>query len=88
MVCQSVRRPLSPTQPTTVIASSSPAVLPNPAYVVWLQQDQALMSMLISSLSEEVMYLVVGRRLSNEVWDSVEATLASSSRASSLNLLG
>ncbi|XP_019188347.1 PREDICTED: uncharacterized protein LOC109182650 [Ipomoea nil] len=46
------------------------------------------MSLLISSLSDEVMYLAVGRSTSREVWEAITATLGSSSQVRCLNLLG
>ncbi|XP_031106275.1 uncharacterized protein LOC116010921 [Ipomoea triloba] len=55
-------------------ASSVASTISNPAYAPWMQQDQAILSMLISSLSEEVMPLVIA--------------LASSSRARVVHLLG
>ncbi|XP_019161390.1 PREDICTED: uncharacterized protein LOC109158026 [Ipomoea nil] len=61
---------------------------PNPEHATWFWHDQTLMSMLISSLSEEVMQLAVGRRTSREDWESIEQSLASASCARSLNLLG
>ncbi|XP_019185288.1 PREDICTED: uncharacterized protein LOC109180253 [Ipomoea nil] len=68
------------------VDGASPA--PNPEHATWFRHDRALMSMLISSLSEEVMHLTVGRRTSREVWESFEQFLASVSRARSLNLFG
>lgn len=82
-----------PSLPSTVVSlpivgdASSLVTLPNPAYGVWMQQCQALMSMIISSLSEEVMHNVFARRRLKEVWDSVEHALASSPCARTLNLL-
>ncbi|XP_019180956.1 PREDICTED: uncharacterized protein LOC109176010 [Ipomoea nil] len=67
-----------------VLSASGDPSSPNPAYALWVQQDQAIMSMLISSLSEEVMHLAVGRQTSKEIWDAVEEALASSSRVQSL----
>jgi hypothetical protein len=61
---------------------------PNPAYAVWMRQDQALLSMLVSSLSDEVMPIAVGRRTSRALWEAIIQTLSSSSRARALNLLG
>ncbi|XP_019153849.1 PREDICTED: uncharacterized protein LOC109150394 [Ipomoea nil] len=61
---------------------------PNPAYHAWIKQDQSILSLLISSLSDEVMYLAVGRNTSQEVWQSIGAALGSSTRARCLNLLG
>ncbi|XP_019172861.1 PREDICTED: uncharacterized protein LOC109168300 [Ipomoea nil] len=60
----------------------------NPAYRLWTQQDQSILSLLISSLSEEVMYLAVGRNTSREVWQSITVALGSSKRARCMNLLG
>lgn len=61
---------------------------PNPVHAVWVQQDQSILSLLISSLSDEVMYLAVGRITAREVWLSITAVLGSSTRARCLNLLG
>lgn len=78
-----------PCSPSTIPASSDGASgsVANPSYGVWIQQDQAILSMIISSLSEEVMHLAVGRGTSKAVWNSIERALASSSRARALNLL-
>ncbi|XP_019175854.1 PREDICTED: uncharacterized protein LOC109171182 [Ipomoea nil] len=69
---------------TTAAASSEV----NPAHAAWVQQDQLILSLLISSLSDEVMPLAVGRETSREVWLSINDSLASSTRAKCLNLLG
>ncbi|XP_019173881.1 PREDICTED: uncharacterized protein LOC109169453 [Ipomoea nil] len=69
---------------TTVVASSEI----NPEHAAWVQQDQLIMSLLISSLSDEVMPLAVVRETSREVWLSINDSLASSTRARCLNLLG
>lgn len=75
--------------PTPTDASSSSAVSPpNPAYLAWVQQDQLILSLIISSLSDEVMYLAVGWDTSHAVWDSITAALASSTRSRCLSLLG
>ena len=58
----------------------------NPAYDAWIDQDQTLMSLLIASLSEEVLPLVVGLTRSNEIWQSLEAALASPSHTHILQL--
>lgn len=49
----------------SAIEGASPR--PNPDYDVWVRRDQSLLPMLLSSLSEEVMSLVVGGRTSKEV---------------------
>lgn len=78
----SLRCPVS-----TLPATDGLPHLPNPAYAAWVQQDQFILSMLISSLSEETMFLAVGNSTSASVWLAVEQALASSSRSRSLSLL-
>ncbi|XP_019160064.1 PREDICTED: uncharacterized protein LOC109156680 [Ipomoea nil] len=77
------------TKPSPVVLLAADAMpRPNPAYAVWMRQDQALLSMLVSSLSDEVMPIAVGRRTSHALWKAIVQTLSSSSRARALNLLG
>ncbi|KAF7146350.1 hypothetical protein RHSIM_Rhsim04G0108900 [Rhododendron simsii] len=59
---------------------------PNPEYDTWLCQDQMLMSMLIGSLSDDVFPLVVGLTTSQEIWTTLEASLASPSNTRILQL--
>ena len=71
-------------------AGESSAILPaqpNPLHATWVRQDQAVLSMLISSLSPEVMHLAVGCPTSQALWQSLEQALASSTRAHTLHLL-
>ncbi|XP_019154326.1 PREDICTED: uncharacterized protein LOC109150804 [Ipomoea nil] len=68
-------------------AGVTPSVTANPAHGAGIQQDQSILSLLISSLSDEVMYLAVDRTTSREVWQSITAALGSSTRARCLNLL-
>lgn len=70
--------------PSLVIRAAS-GTIANPCLVVWVQQDQAILSMIISSMYEEVMHLAIGQ--TRGVWQSIEKALASSSRTCSLNLL-
>ncbi|XP_019198965.1 PREDICTED: uncharacterized protein LOC109192718 [Ipomoea nil] len=59
----------------------------NPSHRAWVRQDQDLLSMLMSSFSDEVMPLAIGHRTSLAVWTVVVGALASSSRSRGLNLL-
>ncbi|GFY87536.1 hypothetical protein Acr_05g0011750 [Actinidia rufa] len=52
-----------------------------------VQQDQMLMSHLISSLSEDVLSLIVGLSSSHAIWTTLEAALASPSNTLILQLL-
>ncbi|GAA0146845.1 hypothetical protein LIER_06702 [Lithospermum erythrorhizon] len=47
--------------PPTHVPSSTGELLPNPAYTLWCCQDKLIMSLLISSMSEETMLLAVGK---------------------------
>ncbi|XP_019193791.1 PREDICTED: uncharacterized protein LOC109187873 [Ipomoea nil] len=75
-----------PCPPETLAGTSTtPAI--NPLHAIWVQQDQSILSMLMSSMAEEVLYLAVGHNTSRSVWTSVETALGSASRARSLSLL-
>ncbi|XP_019155773.1 PREDICTED: uncharacterized protein LOC109152529 [Ipomoea nil] len=69
-------------------AASTSTPVPNPAYKAWIKQDQTLLSLLISCLSDEVMHLAVGKSTSKDVWEAINAGLGSSTRARTLGLLG
>ncbi|XP_019175667.1 PREDICTED: uncharacterized protein LOC109170989 [Ipomoea nil] len=60
---------------------------PNP-HKAWVQQDQSILSLLISSMSDEVFHLAVGRNTAAEVWKSISTALGSNTQARCLNLLG
>lgn len=63
-------------------SSSTPILTP----IQWTQQDQTIMSMLISSLTEDVLPLIVGTTTSREVWNVLEQALVSPSNTRILNL--
>ncbi|XP_019153491.1 PREDICTED: uncharacterized protein LOC109149963 [Ipomoea nil] len=69
-------------------AATTSTMTPNPAHTAWVQQDRSILSLVISSFSDEVMHHALGRHTAKEVWDSVTTTLASTTRARSLSLLG
>ncbi|XP_019161865.1 PREDICTED: uncharacterized protein LOC109158410 [Ipomoea nil] len=84
-----------PCPPATVVVSSTgdsstttSTTTANPAYEAWIQQDQAILSTIVSSLSDKVMHLAVGKETSREVWEAIAATYASSTPARCLSLLG
>ncbi|XP_019171106.1 PREDICTED: uncharacterized protein LOC109166673 [Ipomoea nil] len=60
----------------------------NSAYEAWIEQDISILSLLISSISEEVMYLTLGQTTSRAVWLAAETALGSSSQVCCLNLMG
>ncbi|XP_031097079.1 uncharacterized protein LOC116001334 [Ipomoea triloba] len=68
-------------------SSTAAARVRNPAFVAWSRRDQGLLSLLVSSLSEEVLSIAVGCRTSKELWDAIEQSLASASQSRQLHLL-
>ncbi|XP_019174282.1 PREDICTED: uncharacterized protein LOC109169848 [Ipomoea nil] len=69
-------------------ATTSAPSVPNPAHKAWVLQDQSILSLLISSMSDEVLHLAVGRNSAAEVWRSICAALGSNTQARCLSLLG
>ncbi|XP_019172112.1 PREDICTED: uncharacterized protein LOC109167544 [Ipomoea nil] len=56
--------------------------------LAWRRQDKAILSMLISSLSEETLRFAVDKGTSRQLWQVIEQTLGSSTRSRALRLLG
>jgi hypothetical protein len=50
--------------------------IPNPTYENWYDQDQQLLSGLLSSMTEDVLRDVVTAKSSKEVWDSLQKKFA------------
>lgn len=57
------------------------------ARAAWLRQDQAVLSLLISSLSKDVMHHAIGKQTSRLLWIALEQSLGSSTRTRALSLL-
>ncbi|KAK6803175.1 hypothetical protein RDI58_000959 [Solanum bulbocastanum] len=74
----------TPCPPSTI--SESIGVKPNSDYTHWIQQDQLIFSLLISSLSEETLPIIIGLNTTKEVWDALAATLSSPSNTRLFNL--
>jgi len=62
-----------------VIVENTSLPQPNSTYVLWVRQDQLLRSTLISSLSPQVLYLIVDCTTSRSIWLTLENALASPS---------
>ncbi|KAL9251846.1 Retrovirus-related Pol polyprotein from transposon RE1-like protein [Drosera capensis] len=65
----------------TVTTTDGATQVPNPAYQNWLQQDQSVLSILLSSLSHDVLGRVLTLSTSYDVWVALERMFASQSRA-------
>lgn len=76
----------SPSLLLTSSSTTSPTVLVvNPEYDVWYQQDQAILCVLISTISEYLLTLVVGLNTSYEVWATLQKNFASKASARVMN---
>ncbi|KAF3781803.1 hypothetical protein EJ110_NYTH35915 [Nymphaea thermarum] len=58
----------------------------NPEYVLWMKQDQLLLSSIISSLSETVLAQALGLKTSYEVWNALKRSYAAHSRSRIMQL--
>ena len=56
----------------------------NSAYTHWVRQDNLILSTLMTSLSESVLAQVVNYTTSKDVWNALEDTFSSRSRARTL----
>uniref|UniRef100_A0A2N9HWR7 CCHC-type domain-containing protein n=1 Tax=Fagus sylvatica TaxID=28930 RepID=A0A2N9HWR7_FAGSY len=58
----------------------------NPEFQLWNTRDQALLTLINSTLSPSVLSMVVGHNSAQEVWKTLEHRFTSTSRANVLNL--
>jgi hypothetical protein len=59
---------------------------PNPAYQHWIQQDQAVLSAFVSSMTESVVGMVMFANTSREAWETLAGAFAATSFARSSGL--
>ena len=71
-----------------VPATDTTAVGINPLFLSWKQQDQLIMSALLSSLSTEILHLVVDCDTSHSIWQTLEKSFASPSHSRIMQLHG
>ncbi|KAF5482583.1 hypothetical protein F2P56_003141, partial [Juglans regia] len=67
--------------PSSYLPDVGGVSLPNPAFTRWFQQDQVILSLLVSSLSEGVLTQVVGLSTSREVWLALQRMFSAHSQA-------
>jgi hypothetical protein len=71
-----------------VLAGDGISFQVNPLFLRWKQQDQLILSALLSSLSMKVLHLVVGCQSSFSAWHTLEPALASTSNSRIMQLHG
>lgn len=59
----------------------------NPNYDLWFEQDQLILSTLISSLSEPILNHIVGLETSHDVWTILKHMFSTTSCAQVMNTL-
>jgi hypothetical protein len=73
---------------TVSVASATFNSSPSQAFLTWKQQDQLILSAMMSSLSIDVLHLVVDCPTSTSVWSTLEHALASPSNSWIMQLHG
>jgi hypothetical protein len=71
---------------TIPTADKDAAPVPNPTYDLWFEQDQAILSAILLSLSPEVLSQCLFFKTSKEVWDKLNGLYATQSRASATQI--
>jgi len=66
--------------------TGAPAEIPNPAYQAWMQQDQAILSCILSNALEGVVGMLMTAITSMEAWTILENSFAPQSTARSMQL--
>jgi hypothetical protein len=77
--------PCPPTH-TVVDHGGIAAPLPSPAYQHWIQEDQAILSAFVSSMSKGVVGIVMFASTSHEAWETLAGAFAATSFARSFGL--
>ncbi|KAJ0983553.1 hypothetical protein J5N97_011808 [Dioscorea zingiberensis] len=65
----------------TTTTESGATQVPNPEYKAWCQHDQHVLSVILSSLSEEILTHMLFLTTSSDVWSALEKMFSSRSRA-------
>lgn len=79
----------STSAPAQMIASSTATgadQVPNPDYGRWCDQDQHLLSGLLSTMTEDVLRDVISANTSKEAWDILQRMFSSSTRARTVQI--
>ena len=84
--CNDLAHILTQDPPTPTTTNSANEIIVNPAYQVWRKQDHQVLSLLVSSLSENVMSCVIGKTTSKEAWDALNKHCSSSNPSRIMHL--
>jgi len=70
----------------TATDTTTPGI--NPFFLSWKQQDQLIMSALLSSLSTKILHLVVDYNTSHSIWQTLEKSFAPPLHSRNMQLHG
>lgn len=72
--------------PTAVIQNDKGETVVNQEYSSWTDRDLLLHSWIMGTLSEDALYIVVGCKIANEVWNALEENLLQATRDREIQL--
>ena len=72
--------------PIPTATNSTDEIIVNLAYQAWRKQDQQVLSILVSSLSKNILPCVVGKTTSKEAWDALNKHCSSSNPSRIMHL--
>ncbi|KAJ0100797.1 hypothetical protein Patl1_04832 [Pistacia atlantica] len=76
-----------PCPPITIPSSTNTSIhIPNPEYMHWSQQDQIILSAILSSLTKSLLTQIIGLTTSRDFWLALEKTFSSTSSAQILSI--
>ena len=61
-------------------------ICPNPAYKTWFKNDQVVLAIITSSLSESVLPILVGKNTAREAWEAINRNFAGKSKSRIMEL--
>lgn len=72
--------------PTHIQSSPTSIPLNNPDYLLWLKNDQHVMSVLLSSLTKDVYPVIISKKTHAVIWDALAKACALTSNSCILQL--
>ena len=61
-------------------------ICPNPAYKTWFKNDQVVLAIITSSLSESVLPILVGKNTAREAWEAINRNFSGKSKSRIMEL--
>ena len=74
--------------PPSTISNKKGGQVPNPDYKIWRKHDQAVLTLINNSLSEAVIFTIVGKKTAKDAWEALNNNYSSRSKSRIMNLQG